>query len=255
MKDIQNLQLSDYLEILRRRILWILIPGLLVGTATYLYVKRLPDVYVSATVILVEPQKIPADYVRPTTIGTIESRLSTITQQIMSRTRLEKIIVENNLYSDRRSKLSMEEVVEGMRKDMVLTVTKADAFRVSYRAYDPLVAQKVTSQIASLYIEENLKVREDQTFGVSDFLDSQLGETERKLREQEGKLSDFRMRHIGALPDQQDAILSTLSRLQQQLQANIESVNKLEEQRIYQQRLFADFAALKNRTSCFGSSG
>src|SRR5437867_8249345 len=155
MKNIQNLQLLDYLDILRRRIWWVLIPAIFVGVANYLFIRTLPNIYESETVILVEPPQIPAEYVRPTSTGSIENRLSTIQQQVMSRTRLEKIIVENNLYAEQRKKIPMGVVVETMRKDIDLTVTKSDAFRIAYQAYDPLVAQKVTDEIASLYIEEN----------------------------------------------------------------------------------------------------
>src|SRR5262245_34795296 len=95
MKKFQDLQVADYLDILQRRILCVLAGGVVIGAATYLYVKTLQDIYMSETVILVEPQKVPSEYVRSTSTGTIEGRLATISQQIMSRTRLEKIIQEN----------------------------------------------------------------------------------------------------------------------------------------------------------------
>ncbi|MEW5977955.1 MAG: GNVR domain-containing protein [Acidobacteriota bacterium] len=241
MKNIQNLQLEDYFDILKRRILWILVPGVIIWFITFLFAQRLPNVYVSETLILVEPPKVPTDYVRPASVGTIQSRLSTITQQIMSRTRLEKIILDNNLYAEKRHSASMEEVVEKMRSDISLNVTKTDAFALSYRAYDPILAQKVTSQIASLYIEENLKVRSEQTEGVSEFLESQLKETESKLREQEDRMREFKSRFMGGLPEQQAANLATLNRLQLQLQASQESISRLQDQRAQQKRLMTEY--------------
>jgi uncharacterized protein involved in exopolysaccharide biosynthesis len=104
MKNIQDLKLPDYLAILRRQIVWIVGSGIVVGLATHLYLRTLPDIYKSETVILVEPQQVPSDYVRPTSTGSIESLLATISQQILSRTRLEKIIKENNLYPEIRMK-------------------------------------------------------------------------------------------------------------------------------------------------------
>jgi polysaccharide chain length determinant protein (PEP-CTERM system associated) len=246
MKSLHDLQLADYLEILRRRIVWVLGSGIVMGVATYLYVSTLPDIYTSETVILVEPQKVPSDYVRPTSTGTIESRLATISQQIMSRTRLEKIIQENSLYLDVRMKRPIETVVEMMRQDIELTVTKSDAFTLSYQSKDPAVAQKITNQLASLYIEENLKVREEQTEGVSQFLELQLKETKAKLLGLEARLSGFKMNHMGSLPEQQQANLAVLGRLQQQLQASIDSTNRLEEQKSYQQRLHAELKSFKS---------
>jgi polysaccharide chain length determinant protein (PEP-CTERM system associated) len=247
MKDIQNLQIADYLDMVKRRYLLILLPAILLGVVGIFYVRTIPNIFISETVILVEPPKIPSEYVRATTAIPIESRLSTITQQIMSRTRLEKIILENNLYIEMRLHFPMEDVVEKMRGDINLKVNKADAFTLSYQSKDPALAQRVTQQIASLYIEENLKVREEQTEGVSQFLQAQLQETEIKLKDFETKLSDFKSRNMGALPEQAQANLSVLNRLQQQLQASLDSNNRIQEQRTYQQRLLMEMQNQRNK--------
>ncbi len=244
MKNIQNLQLSEYLDILRRRILLILALAATAGISSFFILKRLPDIYESETVILIEAPKIPSEYVRPTTTGSIENRLSTINQQIMSRTRLERIILENNLYHQQRSTMPMESVVEKMREDIGLSVIRSDSFKITYQSSDPLTAQKVAGEIATLYIAESLKGREEVTEDVSDFLEGQLRETESMLRQQEDRLSSFKMQYIGALPEQQTAILATLDRLQKQLQASTDSVNKLEEQKAYQERLYSEFKTL-----------
>ena len=242
MKKFQDLEVANYLEILQRRILWILACGIVTGLATYLYVRTLPNIYLSETVILVEPQKVPSEYVRPTSTGTIEGRLATISQQIMSRTRLETIIQENIQQLDVEAK-PIETIVDRMRNDIKLRVTRSDAFTLSYQSRDPAVAQKITSQLAGLYIDENLRVREEQTQGVSEFLDQQLKETKAKLLEFESKLTSFKMSHMGSLPEQQQANLAVLGRLQQQLQASIDSTNRLEEQ---QQRLQGELKSLSN---------
>ena len=244
MKNLSNLQLSDYMEMLKGRIFWILVPAVLTSICTFFYVRTLPDRYTSETVILVTAPKIGADYVRPTNAAPMDQRLTTITQQILSRTRLEKIILENNLYPEKRH-WPMEQVVQDMRRvDVTLRVMKADAFAVGYVGSSPAVAQKVAAQIASMYIEENVKLREEQTEGVSQFLDLQLQETKTKLQELEARLGEFKHRNIGALPEQQTANLSRLAGLQQQLQASIDSVNRLEDQRLYHQRSLDDMKAL-----------
>lgn len=252
MRNIQNLDLPDYIDMLKRRILWILLPTVIVGFGTYLFLKTLPDIYESETVILVEPPKVPTDYVRQTTTGSIQTRLSTITQQILSRTRLEKIIIDTNLYPDQRKTTPMEDVVQAMRKDIDLKVTKSDAFSLSFRAQDPSTAQRVTTQLASLYIEESLKVREEQTEGVSQFLETQLKETKEKLIDLESRLGSFKLRNMGALPEQQSANLAVLSRLQLQLQGNVDSINRLEEQKSYQRRMLTELKSLGDLEKTLG---
>ncbi len=252
MRNIQELSSQDYWDILRRRWLLLLPPFLLFGILGMIVVRQIPSIYVSQTLILVEPPKIPGEYVRSTAADSIESRLSTITQQIMSRTRLEKIIEDNDLYPEFRGKYPMDYVIEAMRKKIRLNVTRSterrtDAFTLSFEAQDPRIAQKVVSQIASLYIEENLKVREEQTVGVSAFLDNELKETEVKLKEQEAKLGDFKLRNMGQLPEQEVANLAVLNRLQMQMQSSVDNVNRLQDQVKFQERMLEEYKmAAKN---------
>ena len=133
-----------------------------------------------------------------------------------------------------------------MRKKVQLTVVKneqrkTDSFTLGFESGNPRVAQSVVSQIASLYIEENLKVREEQTVGVSAFIDNELKETEVRLKQQEAKLSDFKLRNMGQLPEQETANLAVLNRLQIQLQGSIENVNRLQDQLKFQERLLEDY--------------
>ena len=126
----QTLRPEDLFKILRR---WkvMVVPFVLIALGTFLYVRRLPDRYRSETLILVVPQRVPETYVRATVTAKIADRLQSINQQIMSRTRLEPVIREFNLYPAMVKAGLMEDVVDRMRKDVAAQPVRGDAFRIS----------------------------------------------------------------------------------------------------------------------------
>jgi len=218
------------------------------GTAAISY--RLPNVYTSETLILVDPQKVPDSYVKPTVTGDVRDRLGTLSQQILSATRLQTVIDSFNLYSEEKEKLAREEIISRMRKDIGVSLVSdfgagqgLEAFKISYSGKDPRTVAEVTNELASLFIEENLKAREQQATGTSDFLENQLEETKKELEEQEAKLRDFKLKHIGEMPDQQTATLGIYGQLQSQLRSEEEALGRAEQQRSYLQSLMAQSAA------------
>ena len=149
------------LDIARRRKWLIALPAIVFAVAAAAVIHQLPDRYRSETLILVVPQRVPETYVRSTVTARIEDRLQAISQQILSRTRLEQIINDFNLYPEERADGElMEDIVEDMRTyDIGLSVVKGDAFRVSFQADDPRVAMRVTERLGSLFIDESLLYR------------------------------------------------------------------------------------------------
>jgi uncharacterized protein involved in exopolysaccharide biosynthesis len=152
----------------------ILLPFLVISAATYFWAKSLPDSYRSETMIMVVPQRVPEQYVKPATTESIEDRLGTIREQILSRTRLEKIITDLNLYADLRRHYLMEDLIEQMRDNIAITVARDDSFRVAYVSSNPIMAMKVTEQLSTAFIEQNLKDRQVQAQGTNLFLNTQL---------------------------------------------------------------------------------
>src|ERR1035438_9974480 len=209
-----------------------------VSAVTALITTRLPNVYSSDTLILVDPQKVPESYVKATISGDIRNRLGTLKQQILSATRLQKIIDSLNLYATERKTMAREDVITLMRSDISVSVVSdfgssqdLQAFRITYSGGDPQLVAQVAAELASLFIEEHLKAREQQAQGTTDFLTNQLGETRKTLEEQEAKLRDFRLKHIGEMPEQQAADLQILGHLQSQLQLEADALNRAEQQR------------------------
>jgi polysaccharide chain length determinant protein (PEP-CTERM system associated) len=231
--------IRQYLEIGLRRKWYIIIPlglSLLVSFGVY---KYLPKVYQATTLILVQPQRVPENYVRATTTDSVINRLNTISQEILSRTRLEKVIEEFNLHAELRNKIPMEEIVEKTRKAIEVKVQDnprnertRNSFSISYQGTEPRTVMMVTNKLASLFIEENLRVRELQAEGTSDFLTKELNAMEDQLKRKEHDIRNYRERNMGQLPQQLDANLRILERLNQQLQTTSENLRSAEDRSI-----------------------
>jgi uncharacterized protein involved in exopolysaccharide biosynthesis len=159
-----------------------------------------PELYRSETTILVIPQSVPQDYVRSTVSVNVEQQLATIRQQVMSRTTLVKVMEDLRLFERERKELAPEEVVDLMRKRVGLEVvhgkgrSTSDAFTLSFEYENPKSAMFGAARLASFFIDENLKTREQQAVGTSEFLDSQLKETKEKLEALEAQVKEYKMR-------------------------------------------------------------
>src|SRR5438552_262762 len=218
------LTISDYWDIAVRR-KWLIMGTICVclGIAGLLCLV-LPKTYRSTTLILVEGQKIPESYVKGIIESNIEGRLIMIKQQVMSRTMLSRVVDEFKLYQAEVARDGVEGVIERMRNSVkVETVGNAlasksvEAFSISFEDRDPTVAMKVTSRLAAQFIEENLKVREQFVEGASEFLEQELAKSKGGLEAQEQVISDYKKRHMGELPQQMEASLRALDRLQDEL--------------------------------------
>jgi polysaccharide chain length determinant protein (PEP-CTERM system associated) len=212
----------------------------------------MPERYRSEALLLVIPQQVPDDYVTPTMTRPIGERLPAITDQILSRSRLEQIIQQLDLYKEYREREVMEDIVARMRADVRTSVTvtanpssrDVNSFRVIYVSDEAEKARKVTERLASLYIEQNLKERENQADSTSQFLSAQLEEAKRRLIEQEKKLELYRKTHAGQLPTQLQGNLQAIQTASFQLQSLNESTNRAQERRLLIERQIADTQAV-----------
>jgi len=234
---------EDIALIAWRRKWWAILPAIAITVGVYGWVRTLPNLYRSDTLILVVPQRVPESYVRSTVTTKIEDRLQAITQQILSRTRLERIIQDFNLYAEVRKTAIMEDVVDRMRANISVQVVKGDAFRVSFTSDEARTAMRVTERVASLFIEENLRDREVLAEGTNQFLEAQLEDARRRLIETERKVEEYKRQFSGELPEQREANMQGLHNIEMQLQALIESLNRDRDHRLVVERLIADAEA------------
>lgn len=246
----EGFDLQRYLGVVRRRHLQFLIPLFLGWAVVWGASWVLPPTYRSGTLILVEQPTMPKDYVTPNVSDDLQDRLRSITQQILSRTRLLHIIDQLGLYADSRQQLTPDEKVERMRKKIEIELVRdagdrISSFNVYYSAHDPHVAQQVTSELTNLFINENLEVRQQQSEDTTKFLESQLEAARKTLSDQEEKVREFKGQHVGELPAQVGSNLQILAGLQSQLQTEEDALNTARQQRVYLETLVNQYRSLQ----------
>jgi polysaccharide chain length determinant protein (PEP-CTERM system associated) len=239
----QKYSAEDIVRILARRAWLIVITLVLVAAAAVIVSKRLPNQYRSETLIMLVPQRISDSYVKAAVTTRIEDRLATLEDQILSRSRLERIILDLDLYREPRRTLPMEDVVQRMREDITIKIEGKESFRVSFVSNEARTAQTTTTRLASLFIEENLRDRENLAEDTNQFLDSQLEDAKRRLLDHEKKLEEYRNRFGGELPSQATANLQAIQNAQVQLQVLAEAADRARERRLLLERQIIDLQA------------
>lgn len=244
----QQFDVGRYLDIARRRHLQFLIPLFIGWIVVWGSSWFLPARYKSSTLILVEEPTMPKNYVVPNVNDDLQERLQSIEQQILSRTRLLLIIDKLHLYANTRRVMTPDEKVRTMAtKDTNIELVRDQqngaitAFRVSYVAPDAKVAQEVTSELTSLFIDENARVREQQSEDTTEFIRNQLAGARAGLADQDAKVRAFQAAHEGALPSQQASNLQILNGLQAQLQSEQDALNSAKQQRVYAESLIGQY--------------
>ena len=242
----KNYTLDEYIEILRRRVWFIVVPFLLIAAGASIYAFAAPREYKASTLVLVSPQRVPEAYVQATVTSRVEERLQSIAQEVLSRTRLEQIIAEYRLYEKEKKSLSKEEVIELMRKNIRVELpTRKDEkvyFAISFIGPDPNMVTTVANRLASLFIEENLRIREQQAAGTTEFLAAELAKSKTKLDEMEAAVSQYKMRYMGQLPDQRDANLRILEQLQNQYHRVGENLRAAQDRKLFIQKQLTELS-------------
>ena len=235
----RSYNLDDYLEIFLRRRLYFVIPMVVIFVGACLWAAIAPRKYMASTLVLVTPPRVPAELVRSTVTSGISERLNSISQEIMSRTRLEAVIDELKLFPEEAKKVDREVLVDMMRKNIKVDIpTRASSqenvgyFALKYTSKDPVVAAAVANKLSSLFIEENLKQREQQAVGTSEFLSNELKTTRERLETQGKELADYKRRHLGELPEQRETNIRLLEQIQLQYQRNEESLRAAQDRQL-----------------------
>lgn len=253
--DDSSLEKTDWKKqwrVLCRRRWWLALPAFGVWLAAWAGAWFWPAVYRSETVILVEQQSIPEQYVASNVSADFQGRLQNTAQQILSRARLLTIVEDFHLYPMLRTRGSGDELIERMRKDIEVELVQAPnrsgtvtAFKVAYMSNDPVLAQKVTSRLTSLFIDENLKARQQQSKETTQFLATQLKDAGRALAEQEAKVKIFKSQYPGQLPERVQSNLLSLAGLQAQLQQETDMLGRAKQQSVYLDTLRSQWHALE----------
>jgi polysaccharide chain length determinant protein (PEP-CTERM system associated) len=233
---------ADYMAMLRRR--WILIAVLAVIGAPLAYgvALVLPARYTSQTLVLVDQQTVPTDFVRPVDTTDITQRLSSMQQQILSRTRLEPLIHQFGLFQKDINRESAEMLVGRLRSAIEVTPvrpmeeTRANnlpGFFVNVTLDNPRTAQQVCTAITSMFIEQSLSTRQQHSEDTTQFLAQQLADAKAKLDEQDAKLAAFKGRYLGILPEDEQTNLNLLTGLTSQLDAATQALARAQQDKSF----------------------
>lgn len=241
----KNLTLSDLTRAVWRRRVWFAVPLLLGVVAAIWALRVLPKSYRAVTTVLVEPQKVPADYVKPTIATSIEERLRTIEPQIKNRDNLARIVREMDLYPELTRQGFLEGAIARARRDLTIQL-QGNTFRIYFEGRDPVKAARTANRVAESFIESNLKLRENQAQGTSSFLETEMEKTKSRLEIQEAKIAEFKRQNLGDLPEQRDTNLRSVEQLQTKLEINMDALDKAETRRLLLQ---SQMAELRNQQS------
>ena len=246
VKDIRDV----WAIFLKRKKFFIIPFGVLFILATAI-AFLLPAIYESKTTILIEDQQIPPEFVRSTVTGFADQRIQSLTQQILSRTKLWEIIQQFQLYSEMQEKYTREEILEKMRDDIQLETISAEvgaggqkqarpgqsaitiAFSISYRGKNPETVQKVAGTLASLYLEQNLKIREAQAKTTTQFLEAESKELRERIQAIGAKITAFKKEHEGNQPELQGFNQAQAVRLDQETKQIDNQIRADEDRRVY----------------------
>jgi uncharacterized protein involved in exopolysaccharide biosynthesis len=249
----RNIDFEDFIDSARRHKSWILGPtfaGLVIATVVaFLW----PDTYVSSALVRITSSQVPERFVATNINQMLTERINAIAQGVLSRSTLTNIIQTYDLYPRERRRYPIDDVVEQMRnKDIKIGVINLEqgrrsvgAFPISFRYENRHLAQKVTADIVSRLINENERETLSSSQQTTDLMTSEVEKAKQRLDEIESKLSDFRIRNAGNLPEERSTNITALNSLDQRassINASISRVNQdkllLESQlRIYREQL------------------
>jgi polysaccharide chain length determinant protein (PEP-CTERM system associated) len=236
---------DDYLSILRKRWWMIVIPAVVLSIVGVGLTFFVPPRFISSALVLIEQQKVPESIVKTLVTEDLNSRLATMQEQILSRSRLQPIIEKFNLYGTKG--MGMDAKIDAVRKDIKITPVESQVarsgglpgFHISFTAGDAHTAQQVCGEITSLFISASLSDQERSAEGTTEFVKGQLEAAKRDLDDQDAKLAEFQRQFMGKLPDQESANLSMLTTLNSQLEAATQSIASLQQNKSYGEALLA----------------
>jgi polysaccharide chain length determinant protein (PEP-CTERM system associated) len=223
---------EDIAGILRKHIWWVLVPFALVSAGTAAVARKLPDRYYSEATVRVVKQQVPDQYVKSQQTEGIQDRLNSMWAQVVSRSRLERVINDLNLYPEERKQGIMEDVVQQMRSDISYGVNKGDVFRVGYTGSNPRTVQKVAETLSGFFVADSANDQSNLAIGTSQFLEAQVEEARLRLVDKEKELQAYRTKFSGQLPTQLEANLQAQVNVQGQIREFSDAINQAQNRRL-----------------------
>jgi succinoglycan biosynthesis transport protein ExoP len=238
-----TVDISDYLAILRRRRVQIIVPSALILLISISLAFGLPPVYQSRATILIEQQEIPQELVQSTVTGYASERLQVISKRVMIRANLWRIIEEYDLFPEERHVTDRGSLISRVRDNIQVKMVSADvidprsgrdgratiAFDVTFESDNPEAAQKVTNELVSLFLKENIRSRTQKAEITSDFLAEEAKKLGEEITRHEAALAAFKRKNSGRLPEQMQLNMGLMERTGRELEEVERQLYTLEE--------------------------
>jgi succinoglycan biosynthesis transport protein ExoP len=230
-------QISEYWDTIKHHRWMIYFLALTLTAVSVIGISLLPDVYQATTTILVDSQKVSDELIPASVKSELTERLQNISQEVLGSTHLQRVMDENNLYPKLRKSMSTDQLLEYMRSQIQITVKRASgsgpaSFSITYEGRDPFLTAKVTRELAAEFVNWNLNSRSALTENTAAFLDNRLATAQNELKRQETQVREFKMRHLGEMPEETQSNIAQLSQLRASFSANNDTLNRLEQERI-----------------------
>ena len=230
MKDLKNLEIGEYFRILWRRKYYCLITFVLVAAGAFVYAWRMPDVFKSETRIRVDEPIGSENYAGSALRMSSEDRINSIREQLASRTFLERLIEQYQMFGYGKDPgFVMEKAVRTVQRQIRIDKTSNNTFTISFVATEPQFAQTFTRQLAQEVIRISNSSRKDRVLATDQFIDEQLRQSAELLKAQEEKIAKFKLQHLGELPQQSSANMSALTGLHSQLSTVESAIQQAQE--------------------------
>lgn len=257
----EEMELGYIVDMIRRRFWQMALPAVVLFCIIATVVMLLPAKYESSATILIEGQEVPQEMVRSTVSGFVEERLQSIMQVVLNRVNLMSIIDRVGLYREERKSMTAEALVDMMRENITMTPIKADvasssgraatvtiAFSLAFEGKNPSQVLQTTNTLVSLFLEENLKNREEKASTTYAFLEKQLSALRDEITHSEDLIARFKEEHMGSLPELTALNLQTLERIEREVQALEENIRGLMDRRVFLEGQLASVSASPQRT-------
>lgn len=243
----QTPDFKDYVKVVKKRRKFLVIPFVGIALISMILAVVLPSVYRSAATILIEEQEIPSELVRSTVTTFADQRIQIISQRIMSRLNLVDIIKKYDLYRDDRKNKTEEKILEKMRDSIKVETISADvidprkgsptkatiAFVLSFDDESPQLAQKVTNELTSLFLKENIKSRTASAENAAMFLSEEARRLKEKIQQLQSRLAEFKEKNLHQLPEANHLNQQELTSLSNQLLSLDSQERGAQERRFY----------------------
>ncbi len=256
MDEKQRQLVNKYLDLFSRRKIFIftlLLLSLPIGLGYYL---QSPKVYQSSSLLSYQQQKINPNALSPDFKSNIRDIVNTLSQIVISRTNLENIIKELDLYPEQRKNLPIEDVVEMLRSNIEIAPSrKGNVFSITYSGSQPEQVVRVTNALAAKFIEENLKYRQERATDTSMYTSQELQMAKKVMDAKENAMRDYKLKYYNEMPEHRQANMNQLASLQMQYQGKQESIQDLERTLVLIQDQINNRKALMRRTAGSESDG